>query len=395
MPEPGWYQDEDDLRLARWFDGFGWTRHTVVMDDWDGPPPPPEGALEAPGARLPEALAALATEAAADPLLPPVADPLVPAARSHRPRFTTGADAPTSALPAVGAAPTGVLPAAVSALATEDPHGAPSIDVTAEGAPPLAPGPPRPTSWWRPLLGPGLVLLVVVAVVWAVVAGTDGDGSNRPTFADESTTTAVATTASSTTVAPAGPGGATATTVGTTQDTTGLAPAQHYEGTGPMTIDLPALPTSSLTMATITHSGDSTFAVYTTDAKHQQLDLVVNQLGHYAGTVPLNFDADDPRGLDVQASGPWTIDVKSVLYAPQFDTTTSGSGDDIRVYTGVAGTAAIHATGTSNFAIRHYSQSGTVLVVNEIGAVDGTYPWPAGVAFVQVLSNGPWTIDVK
>lgn len=42
---PGWYNDEDDPRLARWFDGLRWTRHTLVKADWTGPgrpPPPPE-----------------------------------------------------------------------------------------------------------------------------------------------------------------------------------------------------------------------------------------------------------------------------------------------------------------------------------------------------------------
>ena len=43
MTAPGWYNDEQDPRLARWHDGAGWTDHTMVKADWPGPgnPPPP------------------------------------------------------------------------------------------------------------------------------------------------------------------------------------------------------------------------------------------------------------------------------------------------------------------------------------------------------------------
>jgi hypothetical protein len=41
---PGWYQDHDDPRLARWWDGDRWTEHTLVLDeqDWSTEPDPPQ-----------------------------------------------------------------------------------------------------------------------------------------------------------------------------------------------------------------------------------------------------------------------------------------------------------------------------------------------------------------
>jgi hypothetical protein len=41
---PGWYQDHDDPRLARWWDGERWTEHTLVLDeqDWSTEPAPPQ-----------------------------------------------------------------------------------------------------------------------------------------------------------------------------------------------------------------------------------------------------------------------------------------------------------------------------------------------------------------
>jgi hypothetical protein len=47
---PGWYQDHDDPRLARWWDGERWTEHTLVLDeqDWSTEPDPPAGATRFP-----------------------------------------------------------------------------------------------------------------------------------------------------------------------------------------------------------------------------------------------------------------------------------------------------------------------------------------------------------
>lgn len=57
MAEPGWYDDERDPTLARWWDGEHWTAHTVVVAEWRGagaPPPPPvdEPPLESPALPL-------------------------------------------------------------------------------------------------------------------------------------------------------------------------------------------------------------------------------------------------------------------------------------------------------------------------------------------------------
>ena len=44
MANAGWYNDESDPALARWYDGAGWTGHVLVKADWEGglhgPPPP-------------------------------------------------------------------------------------------------------------------------------------------------------------------------------------------------------------------------------------------------------------------------------------------------------------------------------------------------------------------
>jgi hypothetical protein len=45
VTEAGWYNDERDPALARWFDGQAWTEHTLVKAEWAGlgTPPSPVG----------------------------------------------------------------------------------------------------------------------------------------------------------------------------------------------------------------------------------------------------------------------------------------------------------------------------------------------------------------
>jgi hypothetical protein len=77
MTAPGWYNDEQDPRLARWHDGAGWTEHTMVKADWPGPGnPPPPGGTAAP-APLGPALGRPGPEPTETPWLeqPPVAKP--------------------------------------------------------------------------------------------------------------------------------------------------------------------------------------------------------------------------------------------------------------------------------------------------------------------------------
>ena len=47
---PGWYEDDEDRRLARWWDGRSWTRHTLVIDDQPAgvEPAPPSAATRFP-----------------------------------------------------------------------------------------------------------------------------------------------------------------------------------------------------------------------------------------------------------------------------------------------------------------------------------------------------------
>lgn len=52
------------------------------------------------------------------------------------------------------------------------------------------------------------------------------------------------------------------------------------------------------------------------------------------------------------------------------------------------------STGDANFVVNSYSGSSRQLLVNEIGAFDGTEIIPSGTILFEVQSNGGWSIDL-
>lgn len=176
------------------------------------------------------------------------------------------------------------------------------------------------------------------------------------------------------------------------------APDIVYSGSGDtiLQIELPGGP-DSIGIATMSHSGSSNFAVWSLDANLNQSDLLVNEIGSYAGTVPFNLSSSEQiTAFEISADGPWTVtlrDVLTVREVPQ-GATTEGRGDDVLIYFGDATVADIAHTGDSNFAVWSYG-SGSDLLVNEIGSYTGQVRWPAGSALIQVSANGAWTIALQ
>jgi hypothetical protein len=170
-----------------------------------------------------------------------------------------------------------------------------------------------------------------------------------------------------------------------------------YTGTGDSVVKI-ALPdgTGSAGIAAINYTGGDNFSIWSLDSNLQQQDLMVNTIGHYSGTVLFNLaEGTDAQQLQVTASGPWTITLESIRALPEFTgSTASGTGDAVVVYRGKAGAATIHSTGSDNFVVWEYGDQSNLLV-NEIGAYNGTVVMGAGPALVEVESDGPWNIAVN
>lgn len=173
---------------------------------------------------------------------------------------------------------------------------------------------------------------------------------------------------------------------------------QSYSGTGAEVVIIDPLG-EGVFYATVTHDGSSNFALWSVDENGQDIDLLVNEIGDYDGDVALNF-AEDPAALRVEADGAWSIDLVPLQEAPRWDggAPFEGTGDSIVIVAGVAdGLTPVTLThdGESNFAIWAWGESYPDLIVNDIGAYDGTTLLPDGSLVLQVNADGNWTISVN
>jgi hypothetical protein len=160
------------------------------------------------------------------------------------------------------------------------------------------------------------------------------------------------------------------------------------------------IPADAAAIATISEKGSSNFVVTSLAANGAENDLLVNEIGSFAGTVLFDTNAGEHSvALKVESDGAWAITIKPIASARAWKPTgrLSGRGDDVvRVTPPVAGLAIAIITnrGPSNFVVTAYTSDGSgELLVNEIGNYSGQTTLPDGTILLQVESvGGTWTI---
>lgn len=169
-----------------------------------------------------------------------------------------------------------------------------------------------------------------------------------------------------------------------------------YSGSGDSVLPVVLPDGDGAAAATITANGARNFVVWSLDANMAQQDLLVNTIGAYQGTVGVDLTSGaSTKALQIKASGAWSVTIHSLAAVREFTgNATSGTGDDVVVYRGKAGAAALTNAGDRNFVVWSYSNRSD-LAVNTIGAYSGTVIWQAGPTLVVVKSNGAWTITVN
>jgi hypothetical protein len=170
-------------------------------------------------------------------------------------------------------------------------------------------------------------------------------------------------------------------------------------GTGDSVVDSPW--TEGPGLLQISYSGGSNFAIWNYDSNGEKIDLLVNTIGSYEGTVPLDF-ADDERTtrFEVTASGPWEIEILplSMVRKESIPGTFTGNGDDVVALTnGDPDLMVVDAsTADGNFAIWSYgTDSGRDLLVNEIAPYTGTVIVPKDTFCLVISAEGDWSIEIK
>jgi hypothetical protein len=238
--------------------------------------------------------------------------------------------------------------------------------------------------WW-------IWLLIAIGVLF--IAALVSPSSEEDAAQGDTTTTAGATDSTTTTVAT----DSTTTTGATESTTTTEATAILAEGSGRgddvVELDIPAV----AVMVELSHAGTSNFVVWSLDVGFDNVDLLVNTIGHYDGTRPMQWDSDDMiTGLEISADGDWTYQIRPLLQEPQQSCPMNGSSDAVILLTDfddTGGAADLTHDGDANFAVWAWGTSGTDLLVNEIGAYEGTVRVSAGLFAWDITANGNWTVD--
>jgi hypothetical protein len=170
-----------------------------------------------------------------------------------------------------------------------------------------------------------------------------------------------------------------------------------HTGDGNMTIILPDAATAGLVRASFT--GTSNFTIVAMDENNEPTaDRLVNSSGAYRGITAYGLLGDSSAQavtLKVTATGPWTVDVGPMSYAP--GPAASGTGDDVFLYAGGPLTVEVGHDGSANFTVVEYTEAASrmAVLVNDIGAYDGTVSLSQGPLVLTVGADGGWSFTAK
>ena len=172
----------------------------------------------------------------------------------------------------------------------------------------------------------------------------------------------------------------------------GMFETTTVTGSGDDVIELPA--TSTPMIMEISYSGSSNFIVHTVDSSGDNVDLLVNTIGSYDGTVTNYEEYDGCAMLSIESSGSWSVTFKPMCLMGQLKNGETYSGDDVR-YIDETSLTTVTATnsGDSNFIIWGIGMTDVDLLVNEIGDYSGTVVWSQPQSFLIVTSEGNWTVS--
>ncbi len=152
-------------------------------------------------------------------------------------------------------------------------------------------------------------------------------------------------------------------------------------------------------IARISHSGSRNFAVINYGANNNRYNLLVNRIGVYEGTLPIDFFSDEhTMRFEVTASGQWEIVILPIteMRRESIPGVISGSGDDL-IYLEGRNPDLLIVDGTnakSNFVIYAYGDR-RQLAVNEIAPYSGTVMINRDTIILQVIEGGgEWSIEV-
>lgn len=171
-----------------------------------------------------------------------------------------------------------------------------------------------------------------------------------------------------------------------------------YTGSGDAIVDVEKGPEPAV--AYITGNASSRFfGVKSIDENNDVIDLLVNSTEPYEGIVPLDFgNSEHTHRFEVQANGPWTIEVRPLVSVERLEIpgTISGTGDYVfAIVGGTPDKANITGNEASRFfGVKSYGNF-VDLLVNSTDPYDGTVLLDADTVVIEVQAVGDWTIEIE
>ncbi len=163
-------------------------------------------------------------------------------------------------------------------------------------------------------------------------------------------------------------------------------------GSGDDVVDIPCAGMPCI--IEISHSGSHNFAVWSVDSSGDNVDLLVNEIGSYSGTVTTYTDYDDAAMLAITAGGSWSVTFKPMSAMEEATNGSSFTGDNVVLINADELTkVSFTHSGSSNFAVWGIGMTDVDLLVNEIGSYDGTVIWSQPQSFLIVNADGTWTVS--
>ncbi len=240
--------------------------------------------------------------------------------------------------------------------------------------------------------------IVAAVLVLGVVAAVSSGGKDSPAA---SATPTLSASETSTPAPESSTPDASPTETSTPSPTETVAPVAKpvtYRGSGNKVLKIVKPEPGAMLITTTIKGPSDNNTIYALDADLKEGDLLVNTIGSYHGTSILDGSGDtDTTRLKIDVSGSWVITLSTVSSARVVTTAIKGSKDDVLLY--VADTAAIltfkSTSGDSNVTAYWITGDGSDLLINDIGKFTAEAPMTAGPGFIQVSSDGAWTISIS
>ena len=163
---------------------------------------------------------------------------------------------------------------------------------------------------------------------------------------------------------------------------------------------------SGLAIFTMTHQGQRNFIVGLIDSSGKDVNPVVaNSIGPSEVSKAVNIPKKDDHLLNVNADGPWTIEVNQPRPSSAPATTSfDGSGDAATsLFELSSGLHTINMShqGERNFIVALLDKNGKAVdpvVANEIGVANPSKAVRVpkeDIYLLNVTADGPWTIEIE